>query len=101
MIKTVLPNGVPPNLRHYLSAEKKALRPAVESPLTLLDCIDIFTILECAERPSGFPARHPDPPKSCAWLFLFVLRQITVFSQNSFFIFQSFLILDFLIRWPN
>lgn len=37
--------------------------------MTLFYRIDIVIILGRAERPSGILAKHPDPPKSRAWLF--------------------------------
>jgi len=49
-------------LLHLLSIlrTKKALHLILESPLTQTAYIDMISRLECAERPSGFPAKHRD-----------------------------------------
>ena len=42
----------------------------LRSPLTRCECFGMLCYLSVPQGPQVFQARHPDPPKSCAWLFL-------------------------------
>jgi hypothetical protein len=66
-------------MRSSLFPHKKTLHFQVESPLTHHEYIAMYMALERAKRPSGFRAKHADPPKSGAWLSLFAYLEIIVF----------------------
>jgi len=54
-------------------SHKKGPRVDPESLLTVCACLRIFVRNRAPQGPRDLQAKHPDPPKSRAWLFYFSL----------------------------